>query len=1361
MPNKTKKDLALKADVKRQAADSLRGYVYQVWHSVHAWLELSDEEILFLEGAEDFDIVDTEKGTAVQVKDTTVNITLHTPAVINAIAHFWHLRNAHPDRVISFKFLTRSQIGIEKEQPFGIGIAGLNLWHLSSRELEAVEKLRGFLLKEGRLPRDLHVFLSNSDSKTILKQVILPITWETGSSDASYVEQAIVRKLIIHGDRYRVPASRSASVVNRLLKEALNKATQKSQRFLDRALFLRIFEEETSIRVSPFELQALNRASSAQNPIISALFQSDSDLALQLAPQIYSGIPSLHKFIAPREMLVNDLCACLSETCLLVLTGSVGMGKTTLAKLVAMKDGGKWNWLTASSHNPMQLSGILRHLAIFIERENTPINIVLDDLDLSPASTRQYEDYFGGLLYTLFARGGRIIITSRNSLTERLSHILGLNTKCFHKVPYFTEEDITDFALRIGCEDQRLARDWAKVILLQTKGHPQLIHARLLNLSGCGWPSLTPDDLLKTPPDIHRERAVARELLIVQLSINERELIYRLSIIVGLFRRDHAIAIAENKPSLEHSGDVFDHLVGPWIEPLHGEYFRLSPLFDNVANQVWSKDKVQSLHCNVAQAILKCGNLTTLEVGAIMLNAWVGRDSGTLAYTINGILTSPENVWKSMAHELSWLIYIGLEPIKAPFPENAFVNFALRMLQFRISIQVDPKVAASIAETWDKETRLGEPKEIYLGQRLLLISQILIYYQVDISPSKLLSLLVEMANLLDEPGQITEAFKNIRLPPLDPFSKSKFDPIPYFFCFIIPRCSGISFLNELLDALEKTPDAIRRRMLSAFKIMESQATLLLDAVWLKVADSDEKDWKSCIAVFKKTIKLTMQWDVPSLVTAAGRGLSIVYDEYLDDPERAIAALDNVRASISKPSVILGEAHATILFRQEHYEDALKIWGKILPEWLPPPEHADMTPIYASRKAGISAAHIGDWKKAIHFFKDGSKRSQPLKNKIFQIAFLADAGFALWMAGEHKESIEVFNEVLSNLEQFPGLGKDLASFTLKKFVGHILLWIENSLSGKVDKLTEPRPGMCSNPDQKEDIRELPDNPIDFSWMHLSQIEFNLGLGSSIFNKVYPRFNQTQYPLVRMFLATLDIQHSFRLLKFESLPIQCDTLNTAYQSTQYHRAQGKEVWEMTSLVDMENNRLKVYTVNEAGLFLAALVALAGEDNLDTAIFGIWRNTTKDLTLNSALMEWIELAESTLSKGTQEVYAIMVDNKQNRESRLLAALKVGTEKDVSPNELFYAHTLLANDLLQSPWKKDIADYFAKLLSRRWLKKTEFPAALISPHFTVPDIQAACKAEEDGIQKAAKILLTASNAVSIRLPQEIIEALRNFAGK
>jgi tetratricopeptide (TPR) repeat protein len=1360
MTNKEKKDLALHGDPKRQAVDSLRGYVYQIWHSVHAWLELADEGILFLEGVEDFDIVDPGKATTVQVKCTTANITLRSPAVIDAITHYWQLRNAYPDKAIFFRFLTSSQIGIEKGQPFGPGVAGLTLWQHCSRESETVDKLRNFLLGYERLPEDLSKFLSSADSKVILEQLMLPITWETSSRDAGYVEQAIERKLILHGEKYGIPPSKSASVVNRLLKQAITRACWKAERFLDRALFLRLFEEETTERVPSHQLQALTKVVQETNPLLSALLGEHTGLSFQPVPLIQTGIPPLHAILAPRNRFVADLVTRLKDTGVLFLTGSTGMGKTTLAKLTAKNDGSYWCWLNLSSRDSAQLSEILRQLAVLIERKRIPVNVVLDDLDLSPAHSRQYEDYLGGLLYTVLGRSGRIIITGQKPLPERVSHLLGLDLKSVYSMPPFDGDEIAGLALQLGCLDEKVAQNWAKVILLHTKGHPQLVHARLLHLADARWPALKHDDLLKTPPDVVRERSEAREMLIEQLSEEQRELVYRLSIIGGLFRRDHAVTIGENTPPIPHPGDALDRLIGPWIEPFHREYYRLSPLLENAANQVWSKEKVQSLHADVARAILSCGKLTTLEAGSILLNAWVGRDGGTLAITIQGLLTSPENVWKSMANELSWLIYIGLDSKQAPFPENIFVNSAFRMLQFRIALQVEPKTASKIAEAWNKETTPHDPKESFLLERYLLCTHILIHYEVEIPPKQLLAYFVELAELERQIEGFKELFRNVESLPLGFATKGSFDAITLLFGFVIPRCSSVSFLNELFDALKKTPETVRKRMLNAFETIESQATLLLNAVWLGTANSDEKDWKSCIKVFERTIKLAMEWNVPPLAIAAARGLAIVYEEYSRDPAQAIAALDKVEALVGKSSVILDDERAKVFFHQERYEDALKIWERILPEWHPPTEHYDMMPMFACRNAGISATHIGDgdWQKAAYFFKDGSERSQKLKNQVFTIALIADTGFALWKASKYKESINLFVEVLQGLEQLPDPEKDLASFTLRKMVGHVLLWIENSLRERsAQELAEPRPGMCSNPDRSEKIRELPDTPLDFSWMHLSQIEHQLRLGASIFKRVYRRLIKSRFPSVRFFMAHLDVEHSFRRLEFELLPAQSDVLDAAYQAIQEHYIQGKEVCE-ESPTDMDNKRLPPFQMSETGLFFAALVSLSGADRMNPGLFEVWRKKAKGLRIYDSLTKWIDLAKTMLARETWEAFAIMADKDENRDSRLIGALKVGVEENVTPNEMFYAHTLLASDLLQGPWAKDVADYLARLFSRQWLKKTEFQAALISPRLTVPEIQAACKSEAGEIRKAAQILLAASNAVSFSIPQDIRTQLHNL---
>jgi len=59
----------LVADKKRQATPSIQGYVYQAYQSVLACTHLNSDEVLILEGAEDFDLHLSDEVIATQVKD--------------------------------------------------------------------------------------------------------------------------------------------------------------------------------------------------------------------------------------------------------------------------------------------------------------------------------------------------------------------------------------------------------------------------------------------------------------------------------------------------------------------------------------------------------------------------------------------------------------------------------------------------------------------------------------------------------------------------------------------------------------------------------------------------------------------------------------------------------------------------------------------------------------------------------------------------------------------------------------------------------------------------------------------------------------------------------------------------------------------------------------------------------------------------------------------------------------------------------------------------------------------------------------------------------------------------------------------
>src|ERR1700704_694553 len=96
----------LNADPARQAAAALRGYRYQIWRSVEAWLDLEDSEVLALEIAEDFDVVGPAAATASQVKDVARSMTLRSPEVIAAIGNFWQHRHRNPGYRLRFRFIT-------------------------------------------------------------------------------------------------------------------------------------------------------------------------------------------------------------------------------------------------------------------------------------------------------------------------------------------------------------------------------------------------------------------------------------------------------------------------------------------------------------------------------------------------------------------------------------------------------------------------------------------------------------------------------------------------------------------------------------------------------------------------------------------------------------------------------------------------------------------------------------------------------------------------------------------------------------------------------------------------------------------------------------------------------------------------------------------------------------------------------------------------------------------------------------------------------------------------------------------------------------------------------------------------------
>ena len=600
----------LKSKPKRQAHNSLRGYRYQILHSVNAWLDLADDEILYLEGAEDFDKVSDDTITTVQVKDTRHKITLRSQEVNDAINNYWQLQTNDRNRSVKFRFLTRSEIGVEQEYPFGTDNPGLQVWSLCSGDEESIKKISDFLQTEGKISGEVDDFLKQAKSQEIYEQLIDPISWETGSKPASFVEQSINEKLILHGNQLRFLPAESKKVLDSLIDEAWRVATQKENRVLTKVRFLEIFEEQTTQRVPNEYLRRLKMQATRSGVFDTASAEflgAPSDISIRSHSPILNTVLLPYTDFAPRTELLTSIQAKLQSEGMVVIHGGAGRGKTTLAKLIAKVESDSWLWLNCTIREPSLveressvIDNLLKQFAIQISNQSSPVNIVLDDLNLQPQQLRGYKETLGVVVYRVLERGARLLITSQYKPPNSFIRQLDVSPSIVVHVPDFTLTEIEHFAQQLECPPDDVTT-WASSVQLHTLGHPSLVRVLLDHLQETGWrkPS-TIEDIVKPPKEVGEERGAARQLLMA-LPDDHREFLYRLSLMPTGFRKDYALNIGEIPESIPFAGDIFSQLVGPWIDRFNEFYFNISPLLTNAAKEVWSESKINKIHAQIAR----------------------------------------------------------------------------------------------------------------------------------------------------------------------------------------------------------------------------------------------------------------------------------------------------------------------------------------------------------------------------------------------------------------------------------------------------------------------------------------------------------------------------------------------------------------------------------------------------------------------------------------------------------------------------------------------------------------------------------------------------------------------------------------
>lgn len=1333
------------ADQSRQAQDALRGYAYQIWHSLLAWLTLKDDQVLILEGAEDFDILEGDSATSVQVKDTRRRLTLRSEIVLVGLCNFLETSRRNRPREVHYRLLTTAIVTVERKSPFGRGVAGLDLWEAAARrgDKEAAARIRDFLLQI-EIPEPLRVFLINASPSAVLVELIEKVRWNTGSLEIGLVERAVNEALISLGDHHGFPPTESRRVVGRLLRETLRQATSKESQYLSRALLLEIFEEETTERVPFAQLSALRRA---QETLTTSFlkFVEGSGPALvggYGAEPIAKSVPPLGFDPLPRPKLIEEGARVLDEIGALILTGGTGTGKSLLARALVLQAGYPAVWAPFSFGTVSLDLLVLQRIREDKGRETGRRIYVMDNLDLH--QNRDYADRAGALIFELVNAGHHVVVTSLRSAPPDIIRRLGSLAPRELRVPHFAQDEIKVFLGRSGCAKE-LTSAWAKVIETKTSGHPQLVHAYIENLSRRRWPPPTPDDLVREPETLERERLDARTKLVQQISPSERALVYALSLYAGPFRRPHALAVGGlAEVGLERPGESFDPLVGPWVEQVNRDYYSLSPLLRGAASAAWAPEKVARLQAAIGMAVLDAGAAGLLEAGSALLLGLAARADELTTRVCLGLLQAPQEHMKRVAEAVDWLSHMELPPASFSPASLCF----LRVLQYRVAAAVHPSRCRSIIQAWRSDIAEIEDEVMSTFHRFSLAGEVLVRSSAEVSPDEVLSCLLDLHRLR---GEAPEPIRSMATSAAGASAVPKVEwplDLPNGFILVAEHCRDAENVLNLLRSLRALEERTRNQLLIEHRRPPFGGALFVSLAWTSEAKRDNPSWKKVTATLLAAILYGNRWKAKNIALAGYNGLAAVSAEYLENETAALKVLDRANRRLG-PEPAIAHQRASVYFAFSKHKEALEIWDGFLMAWNPdtfPEREYSVAPTLACRMAGISAAKTERWRRAAKWFEEGARRAALTLHPRFSAGFEADAAYCYWCGGLFQEYIYAALRSVQSLESLRDSG-DIATRVTSKLISHTLLYM---WTGGVDGVeqsgtAEPVPGMNSNPDVNEEVATLRASPIELNWLILVEAE-NKYLGeSAVFRLAEPLLRETPYSLIRSRFLQVAMDQAIR----SGCPAGLARLAQKIADLFVPAATVAASPDPLALADGAGRQDQVNSLPFSLDFLAACLLRIKASDL-TQVLQDWKVESSELGAAAGFVSWLETVEQMRMMSLGVLRSNMLDGALDRDRRLIAATLLGSEVVLDPETRFAAHLLLYFAFREGPWKNGVGDVLAGLITVQWRAHADAPATLLAPQLTVPLLRNATADSSRSWVKVARVLLSASGAVRLPLTQE-----------
>jgi len=1277
-------------DPRREAVDSLDGYAFQIWHSLLAWLQLREEELLYLEGAEDVDVLrpGTATATTLQIRRVHGSITLNSPRAVAAINHFWEHVDRNPETSITYRYLSTETISAEQPPIDGLFVPGLAAWrnaHLqdaSGREAGVIAIANHLASNEGICP-DLRAFLRTASPTEIYQGLISRVTWEVGAAESADIRSTVERAVGELGRGLGFSGPQSLQAVPRLLVRTLEAARNRDPnlRWLDRGELLDVFEQSTMVP----------EGSLHQLP--------------PLPPRYYH-----------RSSLYQELRVSLDSGSVLLLVGSSGVGKTATAVDYALRSGQQWLRLDMRGRAPSEINHLLR-----VSMRTMPTdgrNILIDDLPFD-GDVRLYGWELSRFLDAVITAGGNLIISSYNQLPAILHSSLRGYSIATIAIPMFTEGDTAGLLMQVGAI-QQISRPWSRIIEATTGGHPTLVDARVQSLQERGFPAPTANDLLEQPQAAQNVLAQARSIIATTLPMPARTLLYRLSVATHPLRRPQIVALGtatiSSDPAIPHPGEVADRLVGPWLEPFRSERWRVSPLALHSGQAAHDSDWLREANSSVARALLVESPIDVYDGAAAVLHCLLGEDAETLLQILESFLRAEDAFWQVLNQYQPMFSAIAINTPPLPILGNVLVATLFRTAQYRATAAADDATAAGlIVEAFESAI----PDDDYHAPLRLIFYSTVCGFPAEPAVTLLQRVLIWLASVERSSRSDNEIALAMVAALRD--SADEGDVPGQAGVLLLSRAESLEDFRGLLEALRGVTPAVTR---SLFVRLEDEPALWRAVVYTLIVDQrsrDNPDYRELAAAFWQFHELCIEVGSRTMALEALSASIRVSAEFAEDSESA-------RRGVERGAELFGDvprlrlAEAASAHAAGNRERAVELFRSALGELEYPA--GDLEPAFDRRAAAIDAGALDLFDVASELLEAGASYASIEAAPYLNVGLTFDASYAAWRSGQDVAALRLARIGGDGILSLDPTADETAYRNLTRRVGHVISHVARGPSSLVSPQTLPFVGYAS---ELEPLEDEPVTPVEIIAVYVAELERRVADSPEWFQRHEESLFAATYPASAM---ALHIGAQWAMLTGDvSRFLHCVIPMHTQASEEMARRGGAAPPERT-YIDLTG---------------AALIGYIPSGGIDSETLQELSRIAREHEL-SALVSWLEIGVQYTNDFDNALAALRGEDRDDTH-QFLASIVLATSEQLSPMLLLRANELWILHLAAGGEIYPFVDVILAAMRHTWhLVIANMRIHLISPMRTVPELTAALENEEGSKwDKVARIVRAAAEAIGV----------------